>query len=165
MTIKDNIFMKTDHDEKIAPSVEDKIFLNLMGRDFRRNSDGHWEAPPPFRNQTQLLHVPNNRSQAVTRALSLDRSLKHNPVKKEHVFTFMDKIFERGHAEEAPPIPDTKEQWYIPICLAYTIHKKETQYAWYLTPQQSSTIHLSTKSFLKVQTLLIIYRVSYYVIV
>ena len=75
--VKDNIFVKTEHDEKVAPSIEDKVFLDLMDENFCRNSDGYWEAPLPFRPQRQPL--PNNRIQAVNRALPLDRSLRRNP--------------------------------------------------------------------------------------
>lgn len=124
LVIKDNIFMKTEHDEKVSPSIEDKIFLELMDKGFQKNSDGRWEAPLPFRTERQRL--PNNKSQAVNRALSLDRSLKHNPIKKEHVTAFMNKIFEKGHVEEAPPVPDTKEQWYLPMFGVYHPQKRDS---------------------------------------
>lgn len=116
--------MKTEHDEKVAPSIEDKVFLELMDKGFQKNSDRRWEAPLPFRSERQRL--PNNKSQAVNRALSLDRSLKHNPIKKEHVTAFMNKIFEKGHAEEAPPVPDTKEQWYMPMFGVYHPQKRDS---------------------------------------
>nr|XP_022300904.1 uncharacterized protein LOC111109109 [Crassostrea virginica] len=122
--VKDNIFVKTEHDEMFAPSIEDKVSLDLMDENFCRNSDGYWEAPLPFRPQRQPL--PNNRIQAVNRALSPDRSLRRNPIKEEQVSIFMDKIFHKGHAEEAPPIPDTKERWYLPMFGVYHPQKKDS---------------------------------------
>ncbi|XP_069108972.1 uncharacterized protein [Argopecten irradians] len=124
LLVKNNIFAKTEQDEKPAHSIEDTIFLDLMDEDFRRNSDGYWEAPLPFRPQRQPL--PNNRPQALNRALSLDRSIRRNPIKKDHVSAFMDKIFQKGHAEEAPPIPDTVERWYLPMFGVYHPKKKES---------------------------------------
>ena len=73
--------------------------------------------------------------QAVNRALSLDRSFRNNPIKKEQVFVFMDKIFQKGHAEEAPPIPDTKQRWYLPMFGVYHPQKKglNTLGVWFLS--------------------------------
>ncbi|XP_061191767.1 uncharacterized protein LOC133200011 [Saccostrea echinata] len=124
LLVKDDDFLKTDHDEKIAPSIEDTTFLDIIDKEFQRNPDGYWEAPLPFRTQRQLL--PNNKPQAINRALSLDRSLKRNLIKREHVSKFMDKIFEKGHAEEAPPIPDTKVRWYLPMFGVYHPQKRDS---------------------------------------
>ncbi|KAK0150328.1 hypothetical protein N1851_008573 [Merluccius polli] len=33
---------------------------------------------------------------------------------KEHFFTFMEKIFQNTHAEEAPPLKENEERWYLP---------------------------------------------------
>lgn len=38
----------------------------------------------------------------------------------------MDKIFEKGHAEEAPPLPDNKERWYLPMFGVYYPQKKDS---------------------------------------
>ncbi|KAK3088641.1 hypothetical protein FSP39_021780 [Pinctada imbricata] len=123
LTVKENIFLKTDNDEKIAPSIEDNIFLEIMDRNLRKDDDGHWVAPLPFHPSRPPL--PNNRSQALNRALSLDRSLHRSSTKKEHVSEFMNRIFEKGHAEKAPDIPDTKERWYLPMFGVYHPKKPE----------------------------------------
>lgn len=83
--------------------------MELIDKGFKKNADGQWEAPLPFR--TQRPPSPNNKLQAINRASALVRSLRRNPTKKEHVSTFMDKIFKKGHAEEAPPLPDNTERW------------------------------------------------------
>lgn len=38
----------------------------------------------------------------------------------------MDKISEKGHAEEAPPLPDNKERWYLPMFGVYYPQKKDS---------------------------------------
>lgn len=38
----------------------------------------------------------------------------------------MNKIFEKGHVEEAPPVPDTKEQWYLPMFGVYHPQKRDS---------------------------------------
>lgn len=35
--------------------------------------------------------------------------------KQEHFLTFMSNILDKGFAEEVPPLPATKECWYLPI--------------------------------------------------
>lgn len=108
----------------MALSIEDEKFVELMDKDFKKNADGQWEAPLPFR--TQRPPLSNNKLQAINRASALDRSLRRNPTKKEHVSTFMDKIFEKGHAEEVPPLPDNKERWYLPMFGVYHPQKKDS---------------------------------------
>lgn len=38
---------------------------------------------------------------------------------KEHIVTFMQKIFESGHAESAPALGGEQECWYLPIFGVY----------------------------------------------
>lgn len=80
-------------------------------------------APLPFRPNKSPL--PNNKPQAMNRTLSLDRSLRYNPTKREHVSDFMDKILQRGHAEKATEILDSKERWYLPMFGIYHPKKKD----------------------------------------
>lgn len=81
--------------------------------DFKNNVDGCCEAPLSIRCQRPPL--PNNKLQAINPAEALDRSLRRNQTKREHVFTFMDKLFEKRHAEEVHPLPGNKERWYLPM--------------------------------------------------
>lgn len=143
--IKDHIFIKTENDETMALSIEDEKFMELMDKDFKENADGQWEAPLSFR--TQRPPLPNNKLQAINRGAALDRSLRRNPTKKEHVSTFMDKIFEKGHAEKAPPLPDSKKRWYLPMFGVYHPQKKDSE--WCSTPLQSLTTYRSMMFCLK----------------
>ena len=38
---------------------------------------------------------------------------------KDHFVPFMEKIFENGHAEEAPPLKEEEERWYLPTFGVY----------------------------------------------
>lgn len=45
--------------------------------------------------------------------------MQKDPLKKEHMFTFMQGILENGHAEVAHPIHGVQERWYLPIFAVY----------------------------------------------
>ena len=47
------------------------------------------------------------------RARSFDSSLQLDPLKRQHVLEFMDKIFISGHAVKAPVISLDQECWYL----------------------------------------------------
>lgn len=95
-------------------SCKDREFLRLMDREFTKDCEGYWTAPLPFRSYRPKL--PDNKVQALKRAKSLHISMQMDPLKKEHMFTFMQGILENGHAEVAPPI---QERWYLPIFGVY----------------------------------------------
>jgi len=120
-TFGTSVFVKTKDDEKLGLSVEDKQFLDIMDSELHRDSQGHWVAPLPFRIPRSPL--PNNKSQAINRAMMLDRSLKKNLKKQEHFMTFMEKVINNNHAEIAPPLQDEEECWYLPIFGVY--HSKK----------------------------------------
>lgn len=115
--ITDNPFVKTEHDKKTGFSIEDKDFLHVMKSGLKKEEDGHWTAPLPFRRDRPVL--PNNKVQALKRAKTFDASLQRDPLKRQHVLEFMDKIFTRGHAEKAPTIPQDQECWYLPMFGVY----------------------------------------------
>jgi hypothetical protein len=54
--------------------MKDKQFLKQMNSEFKRDSTGSWVAPLPFRSPRQSL--PNNREQAVQRAVTAIISLR-----------------------------------------------------------------------------------------
>ena len=112
-----NIFLKTRDDDKPGLSMEDRTFIQIMDNEMVENSAGNWTAPLPFRSNQPRL--PNNKAQAITRAIILERNLKKNPLKREHFITFMTSIFEKGYAEVAPPLKEKEECWYLPIFGVY----------------------------------------------
>ncbi|KAK5847425.1 hypothetical protein PBY51_016551 [Eleginops maclovinus] len=105
------IFKQTADDDKLALSVEDQTFLDIMNREFHKDKANSWMAPLPFRSTRQRL--PNNRGQAVHRLMSLRRTLKKNTEMKDHYVEFMEKMFKKNHAERAPPISADQECWYL----------------------------------------------------
>ncbi|VDH95289.1 Hypothetical predicted protein [Mytilus galloprovincialis] len=78
------------------------------------------------RYSVQSLDGSYNKALALKRANSLDMKLRRNPTKLEHVKLFMDKIFERGHAEKAPSLLPNDKRWYLPMFGVYHPRKQES---------------------------------------
>lgn len=76
------------------------MFLDIRDKELVIGEDGKWVAPLPFRQPK--LPLPNNYEIALRRALALDASLKKDPRKRDRFATFMTKLFDNDHAEEAP---------------------------------------------------------------
>ncbi|XP_075534522.1 uncharacterized protein LOC142568489 [Dermacentor variabilis] len=112
-TLAPNLFETTELDKQRALSMEDKTFLKIMNSEFTQDKLNNWVAPLPFR--TPRSRLPNNREQALSRLLSLRRSLRKNPETRERFVNFMNELFIKGHAEEAPPLHVDEECWYLPI--------------------------------------------------
>ncbi|KAK0143480.1 hypothetical protein N1851_018392 [Merluccius polli] len=106
------IFEITEDDNKVAPSIEDRQFVQLMDKEMFMDNNNSWVAPLPFR--TQRPRLPNNREQALARFTSLCRTLERKPEMKSHFLAFMQKIFDQDHAELAPTLHDGEECWYLP---------------------------------------------------
>ncbi|XP_069103769.1 uncharacterized protein [Argopecten irradians] len=115
--IGQGVFKRTHDDNKVGLSVEDRAFLDLMDKEFVRDTCGKWTAPLPFREPRPRL--PNNRHQALKRAQILDVCLQRNSVKLEHLVTFMKDILDNGYADVAPPLHDDEECWYLPLFGVY----------------------------------------------
>ncbi|TKS65471.1 hypothetical protein D9C73_028149 [Collichthys lucidus] len=107
-----HIFEQTADDDKLALSAEEESFLNVMHHGFVKDEANNWVAPLPFRHPR--LRLPNNREQALTRLMSLRKTLKRKPEMKEHFVEFMKRTFSKGHAEKAPPLKPHQECWYLP---------------------------------------------------
>lgn len=112
-----DVFVRTEDDNKPALSFEDEKFLEIMQAEFQRDEQNSWIAPLPFKSPRPRL--PNNRAQALSRLHSLQRTLNKNPQMKEQFVAFMEKLFDNRHAEEAPPLHENEECWYLPIFGVY----------------------------------------------
>ena len=117
------VFVRSQNDEMIGYSVEDKMFLDTMDREFSKTSDRHWIGPLPFRSPRPRL--PNNRNDALKRALILQKSLLKDSEKCNHFTTFMKRLMDNGHAEIAPPLAHDEECWYLPLFGVYHPHKRD----------------------------------------
>ena len=118
-----SIFQRTNADNQPSMSIDDRTFMALMDRDMKKDASGHWVAPLPFKTPQPVL--PNNRRQALDRAMSLDYNLRRNPSKMTHFIEFMSALFDAGHAELAEPLPPNKECWYLPLFGVYHPQKKD----------------------------------------
>ncbi|KAL2082436.1 hypothetical protein ACEWY4_022254 [Coilia grayii] len=107
-----NVFDRTEQDNKLAPSVEDEIFLKIMDKEVYRNDSQSWVAPLPFRQPRQRLL--NNREQALKRFESLQRNLTRRQEMQQQYVAFMGKLLENDHAEIAPTLREEEECWYLP---------------------------------------------------
>lgn len=107
------VFQRTQHNDKLALSIEDEVFLETLEQQVYKDSSNTWVAPLPFRSPRNCL--PNNRPQAVKRLSSLRRTLDKKPQMKKHFIDFMQKMFDAKQAEPAPPLKEGQECWYLPI--------------------------------------------------
>lgn len=99
-----NVFQQTRYDNKVAFSIEDSSFLKIMKEGIRKDDSNSWVAPLPF--QTPRCRLTHNRHLALKRFSSLRCNFLRKPEMKEHFVSFMEKIFEYGHAELAPPLKE-----------------------------------------------------------
>ncbi|XP_033753059.1 uncharacterized protein LOC117336558 [Pecten maximus] len=120
-SIGDFVFLQTKQDNKPGPSIEDRQFLTIMDAEVAKGPTGKWIAPLPFRKDRPRL--PNNCPQASHRANILDRNLRKNPTKMQHMLDFMKKVFDTGHAELAPTLGEGEERWYLPLFGVYNPKK------------------------------------------
>ncbi|XP_078809202.1 uncharacterized protein LOC144994598 [Oryzias latipes] len=118
-----SVFSCTDHDNKLALSREDALFLKIMDTAVYRDDANNWVAPLPFKEPRQRL--PNNKQLAVNRFTSLQQTLKRKPVMQEQYLAFMGKILANGHAEVAPPLNQNEECWYLPSFGVYHPQKPD----------------------------------------
>lgn len=91
-----------------------------MERNFRKNSDGNWQAHFLFKSHRPRL--PNNRSRALDIAKSFNVSSQRDPVKQKHFIDFVQKLFDHEHVEVAPPVHKEEDVWYLPVFGVYHFH-------------------------------------------
>ncbi|XP_065925824.1 uncharacterized protein [Magallana gigas] len=111
-----DIFRKHKDDEEIGLSVEDREFIHIMENEMKLE-EGNWTAPLPFKRDKPA--IPNNKVMALKRAMVLDSSLYKNYEKRQHFFTFMEKVIQSGAAEIAPELKVGQEVWYLPLFGVY----------------------------------------------
>lgn len=101
-------FKDTKGDDKTV-SQEDLIFLNKLKEGIRKNDQGHYEMPLPFK---QRPHLPDNKKLAEIRLNHLQRRFYRDERYKDYT-TYMKEIIERGDIEvnkDGTP----GERWYMP---------------------------------------------------
>ena len=87
-------------------------FLKIMEEGIRKTENGHCEMPLPFKERPLL---PDNSSMAMARLEHLKRKFVKDSKYKEDYIKFMNEVFSRGDAEEAPVLAQNdRVKWYIP---------------------------------------------------
>ena len=108
-------------DDKPSFSIDNKQLVQQMEKGFRKDGQSQWSASLPFSPERPTL--PNNSEQALKRAYALHNSLQKNSVKRQQFVEFMGTMFDRGHAEVAPPLKSNEECWFLPVFGVYHPHK------------------------------------------
>lgn len=103
-------------------SQDDQRFLKTLKENIKINKEGHYELPLPFRSEEPRL--PNNRSVAFKRLMSLKRKFEANPEHLRLYTEFMNQMFERNDAEMIPKNEEAPGTvWYIPHHGVYNPNK------------------------------------------
>ena len=92
-------------------SQEDKTALHTMEQSVRLR-DGHYEVALPWK--VFPPNLPNNKTQAEQRLLSLKKRLVRNPELHQKYSAFMEDLVEKGYARRVPEDQEIKPSWYLP---------------------------------------------------
>jgi hypothetical protein len=115
---------KTNVPGQRGHSIEDLEFLKLMDESMVI-CNGHYVAPLPFK--SKRLVMPNNKPQAVKRALSQKRKMQRDSAYHGHYAAFMSNILDKGYAERVPEHSANDEVWYLPHHGVYHPRKEKLQ--------------------------------------
>ena len=85
-------------------SVEDRKFLDILGKGIHQKTDGHYEMPLPLRFED--VELPNNRSQALRRLSLFKARFKRDPNYRKNFAEFMEDMI--AHCAEKAPVNDDK---------------------------------------------------------
>lgn len=105
------VIVKDTKGEDKAVSQEDLMFLSTLKDGIKKNAQGHYEMPLPFRKR---LSLPDNKKLAEIRLSHLRRKFSGDEKYKRDYTTYMKEIIERGDVEEVPTDGTQGEWWYIP---------------------------------------------------
>ncbi|XP_072896146.1 uncharacterized protein [Hemitrygon akajei] len=114
-----SVFTQTEHDNKLAQSAQDAIFLKTKDTKVFRDEANNGVAPLPFREPHQCL--PNNKEQAVKQFTSLQKTLKRKPEMPQHtrlthevLCTLMAEVTVITNARPLLPVSSDPENPFIP---------------------------------------------------
>ena len=103
-------FHQDKHDAKLI-SQEDIQFTQVLEKEIKKDSSGHYQMPLPFKKTPSL---PNNFEIAVKRLEHLKRKLSKNEDYYREYCQFMEEIIKRGNCEEASQEAKSGQESYIP---------------------------------------------------
>ena len=107
------------NDRKCSPdergySQEDKKFISKVEKNIQRR-DGHYVIPLPFRSFD--INMPNNRNQALKRAIWQKKKMLHDENYRNDYINFVNKIIAKGYGRKVPEDrlkTSHGKVWYIP---------------------------------------------------
>ena len=92
-------------------SWEQGIFMDMVSNSIHHQSNNHYEIPLPLRNVS--VQLPNNFSQAVQRANSLQQKFERNADFFNDYKTSMEDMISNGYAEKVDNPDDPVDRtWY-----------------------------------------------------
>lgn len=118
-------FPEASQDEQPGLSREDKRFIESVSESAKL-IDGHYSIGLPVRQR--YLKMPNNKTVAEQRALSLKRRLNRDLAFRSDYITFMSEMLANGYAERVPTDQLARcdgRVWYIPHHGVYHPKKKK----------------------------------------
>ncbi len=92
-------------------SQGDLIFLDKLKAGIRKNEQGHYEMPLPFKERPCM---PDNKQLAEVRLSHLKRKFSKDERYKEDYVKYMYDIIKRGDVEEVQDDGIPGEKWYLP---------------------------------------------------
>ncbi|XP_028413601.1 uncharacterized protein LOC114536441 [Dendronephthya gigantea] len=119
---------KAEQGDNTIHSIEDRRFLQILEEGIKKDAEGRWEMPLPFRDETPP-HLPDNRPHCVKRVMSLKRKFERDPKLFKDYAEFIKKIITKGHAsriEDSASESQPRRTWYLPHFPIYH-HQKPDQ--------------------------------------
>ena len=113
VAVLNDVFKTTEADNTPADSIEDSQFMDILETEAKKNPNGYWEMPLPFKPDRQRL--PNNRPMALNRVNKIVQRIKVNPKLAHQYQAFMQNLLDNGHAEPAQPLRRGQEVSYLPF--------------------------------------------------
>ena len=102
---------KDVHENDKIVSQDDLIFLDKLKAGIKKNEQGHYVMPLPFKERP---YMPDNRYLAEVRLSHLKRKFAKNERYKDDYVKYMNDIIKRGDVEEVQEDETLGEKWYIP---------------------------------------------------
>lgn len=91
-------------------SEDDKKFEEIIFNSLKLGYDKHYEADLPLKTTKAL---PNNKSQAYSSFITLQRRLQRNSELEESYKNFMNMMIQESYMDKIPPNESTNNAWFV----------------------------------------------------
>lgn len=129
-------FPETQQDEQNGLSKDDEQFIESVSNSVKL-IDGHYSIGLPTKKG--YLRMPNNKTVAEQRALSLKKRLSKDPSFRSDYVTFMSEMLKNGYAERIQSkqqngVTEGYGTYHTTVCI--TLQREN--YEWFLTAEPRS---------------------------